>query len=1248
MPKKTKFHPNERVDIPDITRITEFASESVGFEFQKVITGDRGYILNGFRVRIINDSGNPARVIVYNGNALDVAGQHLNNEADPAYAQEISLTGNNTTFYLEIERVESDTDDDSRAFWDPSVANTSPIPNGEEFQATVPTRITPTWRIVRPVSTVGFTWSLTNPTTTRLPLVRLRTDGTNQILDLSAENPGLQTVFPATTLVSKGSIGDSQLQVADARLFTSAIGSNSITVDPDGLSGGTAIATVSSVDTTHNIITLTAPLAADYVAGTALRATGLTSEYVQERPAANYAVVAASVHPDNSARLFQGNEDRGAGFITDKDDASVRSDMSVADLKAYIDVLASQLQELKWGAMRVGETGTEVWRAPPTAFDLVNTPPRYFDKSRSVQGAGTVSVSVGDGVTSFGDFNGNTEAAVQAAVDAAPSGTAVFIKQGSYTFSNTVTLSGTIDIIGERDSVINTGVDPFPLFTIADESLATARFRGLSLRAETVGASIVYLSDNAATVEFCDCELLAYQSVVETAGKDCARVSIDRCSTAFATGPCIGNTSNTPDISFLRITDTVISSISSGDVLYVGDVGQLEMHNVSIVSTDSSVGTNTGALVKFQNFSQAHFSNIQIQCNGSKGVRFFSALGATTSIGSTRIDGVTFSGSLLYAEADSAFYCRDFDSLSIKNVFVEDEVGLILGASISHAFMDLGASAASSASGHDTTFPAISLENVEVRLDGQTGIGVRIGYLSTGNLQVTLRDVRTRNCYTGVYAAFAGKLTVDNCFIAGNGTSSVTGISAGCPSAVDLQDISVLGTSIVEIGHSGGGKQAGIWIYTDPAESDLAMTNLQVHNCFLTGIGGTSTPASEIAGIYVEAGTNYHKCVIKDTVINLVRCAGAGYAFGVALFGTRAGALVGSGASICDNQISRIGANSNFAGGIVAGNGGISGVGELRGIRISGNHIENISSVSPSSLGIGISQVGSGGSLVNCTISENIIEEVGVPSANVGAQIYVGADDGMSGVSIHNNTMNNTNTSNSVSVDHRGGIANNVTVRGNTIIGDGGVYGVVLFGASGASWSHVDVSHNNISMQQTTYTVAFQYQIKVLGDMKNVRVDSNSLAMCAGGFHAPSGCIYLNGETGSGSRRVAVTGNVCTGIAGAYETAPVILNKIHAFTISGNVLDPFDGAAGGSVVADNCLLSITDCEDGVISGNDFVSVDVINLVFFDAACLRILGASNKAGPATLVPVGTNIATEVLFNFGLAAGAIGTLALNLNS
>ena len=232
MPKKLKLSPNERVDIPDFLRgANDYTAETSAFELKNVLLGDRSQILEGFRVRVINTVASPAKVVVYNGNALDGDGVHLNNEADPAYAQEVTLTGASTTFYVEIVFEEVDSDEDARAFWDPTIDNTAPIPDGQEFDASVVTRTTPTWRIVRPVSTTGFDYSLSNPTSKRIPLVRLRTDGSNQIV-AGGDNPGLLVVYPATVLTEDAALGATKLKVADARLFSSGA-DNGLQIDPD-------------------------------------------------------------------------------------------------------------------------------------------------------------------------------------------------------------------------------------------------------------------------------------------------------------------------------------------------------------------------------------------------------------------------------------------------------------------------------------------------------------------------------------------------------------------------------------------------------------------------------------------------------------------------------------------------------------------------------------------------------------------------------------------------------------------------------------------------------------------------------------------------------------------------------------------------------------------------------------------------------------------------------------------------------
>ena len=114
MPKKLKVHPNQRVDIPDFVRAaTEYTEETAGFNVERSRLDRLSRVLEGFRIEIADQTANPGQITVYNGTAFDRDGKTLNNEDQVNTAKSITLAGASTTFYVEVEFTESESDVDS-------------------------------------------------------------------------------------------------------------------------------------------------------------------------------------------------------------------------------------------------------------------------------------------------------------------------------------------------------------------------------------------------------------------------------------------------------------------------------------------------------------------------------------------------------------------------------------------------------------------------------------------------------------------------------------------------------------------------------------------------------------------------------------------------------------------------------------------------------------------------------------------------------------------------------------------------------------------------------------------------------------------------------------------------------------------------------------------------------------------------------------------------------------------------------
>lgn len=475
MTKSLKVHPNQRVDLLDFELAAkDYTQESLAQHMRHTLL-DRSRFLRGFRIEVADQTLNPGQVTVFNGFALDKEGFPLSNEEQANASRTVTLIGASTTFYLEVEFVESESDIDSRAFWDPTTTNTPPAPNGREFATDVSTRETPDWRIVTPVSTTGFQLD-SNPNSTRLPLAVLTTNVSNEL-------SGLPTAQAATVFANTYALGVLSVRLLDTTLFA-----DTGTVN---LGAGTPNAEVVNFvanDRVNGILSLAVPTINPHAAGEVAVVVG-GAAFLSERLFADPNPLA---NADVRSRFFQASERRGGVLQSSYRGAGLRDDLQLAKLKDYVDFLSGQIRELKFGSVDPATTSA----APPTAFA---TEPRYYDRVGSVAGARTNTVSIGNGTTNFGDFNGTDETPFVAALASLPAGGGtIFVNPGTYVFSNTVTIPDNVVIVGSgRDAtVIESEVVAAPAFLISlPTGAGIVEFQRLTVLTTTGANEAIELED---------------------------------------------------------------------------------------------------------------------------------------------------------------------------------------------------------------------------------------------------------------------------------------------------------------------------------------------------------------------------------------------------------------------------------------------------------------------------------------------------------------------------------------------------------------------------------------------------------------------------------------------------------------------------------------------------------------------------------------------------------------------------------
>jgi hypothetical protein len=444
VPKRVNVVPNLRVDIPDF--LQESSGLSVGGQqhfVERLILANFAAIMDGFRVEIANQGTSPRMLTVYNGVAFDRSGTIVNNEDDFNASRTITLPGNGT-FYVEVKFVTNESDTDARGFWDPTFSNGNDPsgdlrPKGREFSENIATRLTPDWQIVSPVSTTGFEIT-TTPNSLKIPVAQLTVSG-NVIT-------GASTTAWRSVLRALLDTSGTKAKLFSTRGMPDAF---TLSLDPGGANAETL--TVTANDRENGILTVSSSPVANHPAG--------------ERAAVGGGSPAQFVVPssgaDKRALFFQADSDAGHYINLDPqtnpatDGDRARKDTEIDSLRNYVNFLAAQLREMKWGTFTTASLGLV---GPP--YQNFDTKTKYFDSAGGLLAARTNTVSIGDGVNSWGDFNisqivssgsgTDLNAALTFAVaqlNLTGSGGIIFLKRGIYDITTKVTSAFDVTIVGE-------------------------------------------------------------------------------------------------------------------------------------------------------------------------------------------------------------------------------------------------------------------------------------------------------------------------------------------------------------------------------------------------------------------------------------------------------------------------------------------------------------------------------------------------------------------------------------------------------------------------------------------------------------------------------------------------------------------------------------------------------------------------------------------------------------------------------
>jgi len=1109
MPKPVNILPNERIDIPDFTQQTQGLSQGDQEQLlQQFILDNYPAVLNGFRVAIADQGSFPRVLTVHNAVAFDRDGQVVSNEDDLDAQRSITLptTG---TFYLEVQYVETASDTDARAFWDPTFDNGTdpsgdPRPKGREFTENVATRLTPDWQIITPVSTTGFEID-TNPNSTKIPVARIHVagggGGTIVAVTAAALTGVLQKVVsPSSTT---------------AALFNTREMLDSFTLRFDPGLGTQEDITINGNDRTNNILTLGSTPVHTHPAGSRVIVAGATpTQFVPEGP-----LTAGTATSDARPRFFQASVDRGHlvnldptnGPATDADRA--RSDEQIVKLKQHVDFLAAQLQEMKfgnWSADTLGNNG------PP--YQNLDTRNNYYDSAGGLLGARTNTVSIGDGVTTWGDFNlaqivaaGGTDLfdVMVAALDymqllPGQSGT-IYIKAGTYNISQQLTLAGDCTIIGDGPSQTKiqlTGAAPF--VTIGS---GTLRLQAISVLKTTgsVNQALAFSSGGKLVAQNCDLAGLAgtLDGGVITA---CNFYGTPNLVTADLTMTTFTNCSF--KVEAADHTSRCISSPSIGQTVFQNCVFGLQ--NATAVDWLVDVGSTNGVIYDNCSFGSSGTDKGTLRDSGA-GLEVFRAcqfLGSGNCLSLLNCATVTVDTCFLQWNANNHtgidLGTGSTDVLITGNMFVQ--VGSYAGGQDSVAisaiaplrlhidnndFWDVD----------DVIHLTGTMVHVNVRgnhflnTTGGSGFG-RGGILFGGTCSLTSVTVEANvfNDFNGntanIYPIWAvnegGTVSINSLLIRGNSFNNVGSGSGGSrvnAAAISLQDTTP-------------GSAYGVLIAQNDIQSVLAptteygvvvtnLTNSRIVNNHIISVGASGS-ASTWAGIRVSESDGV--VVQGNTLDGIGNAAIAGSGAGIDILKTVANpGAQHNGYSITGNTLRFIYPHS-------LGNAGIRLL-DLPGIvTVANNTIE----LQTDSTGIFVSDTDTttdAPQIYNLTIVGNSVVALAGTTNGITCQ-YARSVAGLGGrLVIGNNVVTGFATTGiKVSGPSTSEPVQRVAITGNVLTS-----GINSTGISIISCQHVTIGSNVVDITPTTGTstgikVATSYNIAINGNIANIYTNDASSA----------------------------------------------------------------------------------------------------------------------------------------------------------
>lgn len=1148
MPKSLNIYSNQRIDKPDFELGTRTYAQDLRshlVEVSKISNFSR--VLRGFRVEIEDQSVNPGQITIHSGVSLDRSGRVLHIEDQPDASLTTTLSGATQTFYLEIEFSETPSDLDSRGFWDPTVDNVDPIPDGGEVNVSVSTRLTPSWTIVTPISTTGFTYEAT-PNSTRVPIAVLSTNASNEID--SSVNLFSTLEFASTTLSNDIAALDTTLSLVDSSLFP--VGAE-ITIDLGGSSPETA-RTILSNDLENGIITVSPAVVGSHLAGAIVRRTDVgTNTFLplEENPnSPDFDAVTAATRPnDYQKRFYSGDERRGSALITSEKTFGERNDLKLYSEKDFVDATSAIIRDLKFGNPRADITSSE----PPTSFP---TYPRYYDRVGSLAGARTHTVTIGDGTTSFGDFNGTDETPFLAAVAFLSAGGSIFVKKGTYTFANPVAISSNVSlsIVGEVGGVVLDNAQaagPALTFTGPNTSLslenistsltggythflASSDTANLQIKDSSItGFSLNIISSlvienstisdtiviNTVTRSFCTNNTFTDDISVTNTLSNVTFVSCNfqGISAAGIANSNFKNCFLNSELSLASFTDSVIENCeTSGGTLtapllsVTGVVRNISLNNCSFsIYADTVISVSGGGLVSYLSISNCSFTAVDPSAQ----------ISAIIDFGTSEVKNSSIENSYFYCPVNCSgtaitggikFY--DVTDVSIKNCLFQTASSLnttSVNVAISVSLRDSTAfsvenctftQATSTEFTHGIVCSGISdmhVNNCEFTR-GSKAIWLTSSNISNDTVSIT-NCVFYHNAALSYFAIHSqGTQTLDllvkDCFFSFAGISGASLNRLGVFFENSSSNLLVEGNTFTDFGLNSTAGTYGVYADTSAANSSISVIN----NLFTDFIGVENVGAVNIFP------TDGQAIISGNTIKNF------DYS------GTTVSCLFVSGAS------SAIIANNHFSN--VVGSDDASGTGTCIGVNecINTSITENSCIECTDRSIISTSYTGLSSDPANVNITGNIIDIVSDTRTSVTVSgIVVSTSTAIATVCVSNNNISMTDSCDSnvgIDIGNGSGYVARATCSGNTVFLHDGEIGILVDASHAAiTGNTVGCNTGGIGAPHTGISLA-----ATLGGMITGNTISSSSSIPAVGYY---------NITASGTGAVGIYSNF------AWETA---------------------------------------------------------------------------------------------------------------